>query len=44
MVRWVVGSISHGEPNELFLVLASAPPSPGGVRCNYNMVECPLMV
>ena len=25
MVRWVVGSILHGEPIELFLVLASAP-------------------
>ena len=25
MVRWVVGSILHGEPTELFLVPASAP-------------------
>ena len=25
MVRWIVGSITHGEPIELFLVPASAP-------------------
>ena len=25
MVRWVIGSILHGEPSELFLVPASAP-------------------
>ena len=25
MVRWVVGSILHGEPIELFLVIASVP-------------------
>ena len=25
MVRWIVGSILHGGPIELFLVLASAP-------------------
>ena len=34
MVRWVVGSILHGRPIELFLV---------GARCS-SVVRCSLMV
>ena len=41
MVRWVVGSILHGGPIELFLVPASAPSYP---VCGMVHIKEPLLL
>ena len=48
MVRWVVGSIIHGEPNELYLVPASAPRlykyATKAVVCGMMHIKEPLLL